>query len=286
MLDMGFIPDIERIGKLVPFTRQTLFFTATMPPEIQRIADNFLHNPVRVEVTKPATAATTITQLLVPTGRDPHEKRETLRQLIRSAAGFKNAIIFCNRKREVANLPRSLRRHQFNAVALHGDMDQPARMAALDSFRRGEVELLIASDVAARGLDIPEVSHVFNFDVPHHPDDYVHRIGRTGRAGRSGTAITIVAPIDGKSVGAIERLIGQTIPWMGKPASTKTPQHAPSQNSERPSTAGPRHRQRDRKPARRTKKEMPARNLPSHPPRTEETESGHLPAFLLRPVKA
>ena len=132
MLDMGFIPDIERIGKLVPFTRQTLFFTATMPPEIQRIADNFLHNPVRVEVSKPATAATTITQLKVATGRDPHEKRETLRRLIRSAEGFKNAIIFCNRKREVAQLHRSLQRHKFNAAALHGDMDQSARTAALD----------------------------------------------------------------------------------------------------------------------------------------------------------
>ena len=139
MLDMGFIPDIERIGKLVPFTRQTLFFTATMPPEIQRIADNFLHNPVRVEVSKPATAATTITQLKVATGRDPHEKRETLRRLIRSAEGFKNAIVFCNRKREVAQLHRSLVQHKFNAAALHGDLDQSARTAALESFRNGEV---------------------------------------------------------------------------------------------------------------------------------------------------
>ncbi|MGC1465109.1 MAG: DEAD/DEAH box helicase, partial [Pseudolabrys sp.] len=186
MLDMGFIPDIERIGKLVPFTRQTLFFTATMPTEIQHIADTFLHNPIRVEVSKPASTATTITQQLVATGRDPHEKRETLRNLIHSADSFKNAIVFCNRKREVAQLHRSLLRHKFNAVALHGDMDQSARTAALDAFRKGEAKLLIASDVAARGLDIPEVSHVFNFDVPHHPDDYVHRIGRTGRAGRSG----------------------------------------------------------------------------------------------------
>ena len=199
MLDMGFIPDIERIGKLVPFTRQTLFFTATMPPEIQRIADTFLHNPVRVEVSKPATTAANITQLLVSTGRDPHEKRETLRRLIRSATSFKNAIVFCNRKREVANLHRSLLRHKFNAAALHGDMDQSARTAALESFRKGEVTVLVASDVAARGLDIPAVSHIFNFDVPHHADDYVHRIGRTGRAGLSGTAITIVAPLDRQS---------------------------------------------------------------------------------------
>src|SRR5262249_3302969 len=155
-----------------------LFFTATMPPEIRRITDQFLHNPVKVEVAKPATTVSTITQLLARTGREPHEKRDTLRQLIRSSANFKNAIIFCNRKREVALLHRSLVRHGFNASALHGDMDQPARMAALDSFRKGDVSLLIASDVAARGLDIPDVSHVFNFDVPHHADDYVHRIGR------------------------------------------------------------------------------------------------------------
>src|SRR5882762_8638078 len=217
MLDMGFIPDIERICKLVPFTRQTLFFTATMPPEIQRITDQFLHNPVRVEVSRPATTVATTTQLLAKTGREPHDKRDTLRRLIRSAEGLKNAIIFCNRKREVAQLHRSLVQHGFSAIALHGDLDQSARTAALDSFRKGEVKLLIASDVAARGLDIPDVSHVINFDVPHHPDDYVHRIGRTGRAGRSGTAITVVAPADGKAVAAIEKLIGQSIPWMNGP---------------------------------------------------------------------
>jgi superfamily II DNA/RNA helicase len=204
MLDMGFIPDIERICKLVPFTRQTLFFTATMPTEIRRITEQFLHNPVRVEVSKPATAATTITQQLVKTGRESHEKRDTLRRLIRAADGLTNAIIFCNRKREVATLHRSLVSHGFSAVALHGDMDQSARTAALDQFRRGEIKLLVASDVAARGLDIPAVSHVFNFDVPHHPDDYVHRIGRTGRAGRLGAALTIVAPADTKSIAAIE----------------------------------------------------------------------------------
>src|SRR2546423_1524936 len=209
MLDMGFIPDIERICKLVPFTRQTLFFTATMPPEIQRITEQFLHNPVRVEVTRAASTVATTTQALVKCGREPHDKRDTLRRLIRSAEGLKNAIIFCNRKREVALLHRSLVSHGFSAIALHGDMDQSARTAALEQFRRGEVKLLVASDVAARGLDIPAVSHVFNFDVPHHPDDYVHRIGRTGRAGRTGTAITIVAPADSKSVTAIERLTGQ-----------------------------------------------------------------------------
>src|SRR5438093_3700592 len=187
MLDMGFIPDIERICKLVPFTRQTLFFTATMPPEIRRITEQFLHNPVRVEVARPASTLATTTQVLVKSGREPHEKRETLRQLIRSAERLTNAIIFCNRKREVAALHRSLLRHRFSAIALHGDMDQSARTAALDPFRTNEVTLLVASDVAARGLDIPAVSHIFNFDVPHHAEDYVHRIGRTGRAGRSGT---------------------------------------------------------------------------------------------------
>jgi superfamily II DNA/RNA helicase len=286
MLDMGFIPDIERIGKLVPFTRQTLFFTATMPPEIQRIADTFLHNPVRVEVARPATAAATITQLLCETGRDPHEKRDTLRRLIRGADNFKNAIIFCNRKREVAQLHRSLQRHKFNAVALHGDMDQPARMAALDAFRKGEAKLLIASDVAARGLDIPDVSHVFNFDVPHHPDDYVHRIGRTGRAGKLGTAITIVAPVDTKSVTAIEKLTGQTIPWMDKPAGTTA-------ESADAAEARPARDERPRGEHRRDRSSQPRRphgdttRAPSRPrPQRdhEEADMSHLPAFLLRPV--
>ncbi|TDR93269.1 DEAD/DEAH box helicase [Enterovirga rhinocerotis] len=215
MLDMGFIPDIERIAKLVPFTRQTLFFSATMPPEIQRLADTFLHNPVRTEVARPASAATTITQRLVATGADGHEKRESLRDLIRNSADFKNAIIFCNRKREVAILHKSLQKHGFSAGALHGDLDQRARMAALDKFRTGEIPLLVASDVAARGLDIPAVSHVFNYDVPHHAEDYVHRIGRTGRAGRTGHAFTLIAPGDEKSLAAIESLIGQSVEWQG-----------------------------------------------------------------------
>ena len=291
MLDMGFIPDIERIGKLVPFTRQTLFFTATMPPEIQRIADNFLHNPVRVEVSKPATAATTINQLLVATGRDPADKRETLRRLIRSADGFKNAIVCCNRKLEVAQLHRSLLQHKFNAAALHGDLDQSARTAALESFRNGEVSLLIASDVAARGLDIPAVSHIFNFDVPHHPDDYVHRIGRTGRAGLSGTAITIVAPIDGKAVSAIERLIGQTIPWMGEPAPAETRESRPHDGERSHRGGRQRSQQRNRQPHPPRADKQPARAAKPEPARpqpprehAQESDGSHLPAFLLRPV--
>ncbi|AXK80387.1 ATP-dependent helicase [Pseudolabrys taiwanensis] len=285
MLDMGFIPDIERIGKLVPFTRQTLFFTATMPPEIQRIADTFLHNPVRVEVSRPATAAATITQLLCHTGRDPHEKRETLRRLIRGAENFKNAIIFCNRKREVALLHKSLVRHKFNAVALHGDLDQSARTAALDAFRKGEAKLLIASDVAARGLDIPDVSHVFNFDVPHHADDYVHRIGRTGRAGKLGTAITIVAPADSKSVAAIEKLTNMTIPWMEKSATVATEGDAPVEaRPPREERSRGEHR-RDRTPQPRRQHPDPARAPRSRPQRDhDEPDMSHLPAFLLRPV--
>jgi superfamily II DNA/RNA helicase len=246
MLDMGFIPDIERICKLVPFTRQTLFFTATMPPEIQRITEQFLHNPVRVEVSRPATTAANVTQRLVKTGRESYEKRDTLRRLIRAAEGLTNAIIFCNRKREVATLHRSLVSHGFSAIALHGDMDQTARTAALDQFRRGEIKLLVASDVAARGLDIPAVSHVFNFDVPHHPDDYVHRIGRTGRAGRSGTAITIVAPIDGKAVVAIEKLTGQTLEWAGEPASAGESEPRPRAHGEQRSHAEQRSPRRGR----------------------------------------
>src|SRR5262245_26079785 len=166
MLDMGFIPDIERICKLVPFTRQTLFFTATMPNEIRRVTEQFLHNPVKVEVARPATTASAITQQLIRSGRDPHEKRDVLRKLIRSAEGLKNGIVFCNRKSEVATVYRSLKRHGFSVQELHGDMSQPERTAALEAFRKNEVTLLVASDVAARGLDIPDVSHIYNFDVP------------------------------------------------------------------------------------------------------------------------
>jgi len=312
MLDMGFIPDIERIGKLVPFTRQTLFFTATMPPEIQRIADNFLHNPVRVEVSKPATTAENINQLLVATGRDDHEKRETLRNLIRSAEGFKNAIVFCNRKREVAQLHRSLLRHKFNAAALHGDMDQSARTAALDSFRNGDVTLLIASDVAARGLDIPAVSHIFNFDVPHHPDDYVHRIGRTGRAGLSGTAITLVSPIDSKAVALIEKLIGQPIPWAGQPAQPEAREagrgdrggHRQSGRRHQGERERPRRQHAEHSEPKRPSPQPPhpprAHEAPHSPPQAHEqprkpqrepqreaaagSDASHLPAFLLRPL--
>ncbi|HXL13687.1 MAG TPA: DEAD/DEAH box helicase [Bradyrhizobium sp.] len=252
MLDMGFIPDIERICKLVPFTRQTLFFTATMPPEIRRITETFLHNPEKVEVSKPATTAVTVTQSQVPAGREAHEKREVLRRLLRNAKDLQNAIIFCNRKREVAVLHKSLHKHGFSVGALHGDMDQSARTAALDQFRKGEIPLLVASDVAARGLDIPAVSHVFNFDVPHHADDYVHRIGRTGRAGRTGTAISIVTSLDHKSMVAIEKLIGQAIPRADNGAGVEATERttAPSPDGETGQSREPRTRESAREGAR------------------------------------
>ena len=232
MLDMGFIPDIERVCKLVPFTRQTLFFSATMPPEITRLTEAFLHNPVRVEVARAATTAALIRQAMVAS-HGHAEKRDTLRNLIRSAESFKNAIIFCNRKRDVAILHRSLEKHGFSVGALHGDMDQMARMASLDAFKNGSVALLVCSDVAARGLDIPDVSHVFNFDVPTHSEDYVHRIGRTGRAGRSGVAITLVTPEDKKYVEQIENLIGKEVEWEGPRLSELPPPSELSSGHER-----------------------------------------------------
>jgi superfamily II DNA/RNA helicase len=210
MLDMGFIPDVERICKLIPFTRQTLFYSATMPPEIQRLTEQFLHAPVRVEVSRPATAATTITQEIIEIPHNDWAKREALRRLVRDN-NVKNAIVFCNRKRDVDVVARSLSKHGFNAAPLHGDLEQSTRMKTLDAFKNGEVQLLVASDVAARGLDIPAVSHVFNFDVPFHADDYVHRIGRTGRAGRSGHAYMLASRHDQKAVDAIEKLLGKPI---------------------------------------------------------------------------
>ena len=333
MLDMGFIPDIERICKMIPFTRQTLFFTATMPPEIRRITETFLHNPEKIEVSRPATTAVGVSQFQIGVGREPHEKRDVLRRLLRDAKDLQNAIIFCNRKREVALLHKSLQKHGFSVGALHGDMEQSARTAALDQFRKGEIPLLVASDVAARGLDIPSTSHVFNFDVPHHADDYVHRIGRTGRAGRAGTAISIVTPLDQKSMVAIEKLIGQTIPQVeglavapidssAAPVGTETERPRQSRGR-RGSREGSRESPRDgAQEARKPRRERgprrsgadrnsdpqtpaaaftpPAAPAPSRTPSigraeapqaprdtaSEPADHSHLPAFLLRPVRA
>ena len=214
MLDMGFIPDVERIVGLLSPMRQTLFFSATMPPEIKRLADRFLSNPKEVTVAPPASTGKNIVQGLTVVPEE--EKREALRRLIREQ-DIKNAIVFCNRKRDVAILQGSLKKHGFNAGALHGDMSQPARMETLEKFKQGEIQILVASDVAARGLDIADMSHVFNFDVPFSPEDYVHRIGRTGRAGRSGHSFTLASPAEGSLVEAIEKLIGAEIPRVEVP---------------------------------------------------------------------
>jgi superfamily II DNA/RNA helicase len=214
MLDMGFIPDVERIVGLLSPMRQTLFFSATMPPEIRRLADRFLSNPKEVTVSPPASAGTNIVQGLVVVPEA--EKREALRALIKSQE-LKNALVFCNRKRDVVTLHGSLKKHGFNAAALHGDMSQPARMETLERFKQGEIQILVASDVAARGLDIVDMSHVFNFDVPFSPEDYVHRIGRTGRAGKTGHSFTLASPSEGDLVQAIEKLIGTTIPRIEVP---------------------------------------------------------------------
>jgi superfamily II DNA/RNA helicase len=223
MLDMGFIPDIERIFQLTPFTRQTLFFSATMAPEIERITNTFLHTPAKIEVARQATASETIEQRLIefaPTRKDQtaKQKRELLRAVIEAEGeACTNAILFCNRKTEVDILAKSLKSHGLNASPIHGDLDQRQRMQTLDGFRDGSLRFLVASDVAARGLDIPAVSHVFNFDVPSHAEDYVHRIGRTGRAGRKGVAVTIATPSDKKYLDAIEALVKNALPRTALP---------------------------------------------------------------------
>ncbi len=223
MLDMGFIPDIERIFQLTPFTRQTMFYSATMAPEIERITNTFLTAPARIEVARQATTNTNIDQKLVfftPSRKDRSftEKRAVLRALIKAEGeACTNGIIFCNRKMDVDVVAKSLKSHGFNAAPIHGDLAQSERMKTLDAFRDGSLHILVASDVAARGLDIPAVSHVFNFDVPGHPEDYVHRIGRTGRAGRSGRAFTLATPADAKQLAAVENLVKQEIPRAGLP---------------------------------------------------------------------
>jgi superfamily II DNA/RNA helicase len=324
MLDMGFIPDIERICKLLPFTRQTLFFSATMPPEIQRLADKFLHSPERIEVAPQATAAETIVQRLKKAPDDPAGKREALRALMREI-DVKNAIIFCNRKKDVGILYRSLQRHGFSVGALHGDLDQHQRTATLDAFRNGTIAFLAASDVAARGLDIPEVSHIFNYDVPIHPEDYVHRIGRTGRAGREGFAAMLVTPKDIKALRAIEKLLRQEIPWIdGAPSEAEQSEAAESwpggngrhrrggrsrghkrsglhgQNAQRSAPhVGAQGKQRDerrdqfkhqhrgeRKDRQTAPAERPQPKASQQPARPKQQGMGdHVPAFMMRPVR-
>jgi superfamily II DNA/RNA helicase len=229
MLDMGFIPDIERIFSLTPFTRQTLFFSATMAPEIERITNTFLSSPERIEVARQATTGENIAQCVVlfkgsRREREASEKREVLRALI-EAEGEKctNAIIFCNRKTDVDIVAKSLKKHGYDAAPIHGDLEQSQRTRTLDGFRAGTLRFLVASDVAARGLDVPAVSHVFNFDVPGHAEDYVHRIGRTGRAGRDGKAMMICVPRDEKNLADIERLVQREIPRLANPLQRGAP---------------------------------------------------------------
>ena len=314
MLDMGFIPDLERICKLLPFTRQTLFFSATMPPEIERLTNTFLHNPVEVEVAKRSATAESITQNVMLAPRDFDQKREALRGVLREQTDdVNNAIIFANRKTTVGILEKSLQSHGFNASALHGDMDQHARLRTLTNFRDGKITYLIASDVAARGLDIPDVSHVYNFDIPTHAEDYVHRIGRTGRAGRKGNSITLVQPDEFRYLKDVEKLIEKKIDWLGdEPTEEEIAEASAKRGRGRGGRGGDKPRGRKsgggKRPeksadARRTEKAVapakeqrdapkksrgdrkarrPADQVEAMPDVGKITDSGHVPAFLQR----
>ncbi|MBV1865397.1 MAG: DEAD/DEAH box helicase [Rhodobacteraceae bacterium] len=295
MLDMGFIPDIERIFKMTPFTRQTLFFSATMAPEITRITQEFLQNPARVEVARQATTGENITQRICEfkasnrTG-EAREKRALLREILKGEE-IVNGIIFCNRKSNVDIVMKSLKKHGFDAAAIHGDLDQSLRTRVLTSFREGELKLLVASDVAARGLDVPDVSHVINFDVPIHSEDYVHRIGRTGRAGRDGKAITIVMPFEQKYLDAIEDLVAKKIDRMETPKLGSSP--APRQERAPKPAPAP-------KPAQKTEQPEPKAEKAEKQPRNRNSNRGsdrrqdnrmvgmgdHVPAFIMREFRA
>ena len=310
MLDMGFIPDIESICTKLPASRQTLLFSATMPPPIKKLADKFLTNPKSIEVARPATTGANIEQKLVPV--DERKKREVLRSLLRSE-GVNTAIIFCNRKTMVRELNKSLKRHGFKSGEIHGDIDQAARIAELERFKSGEINLLVASDVAARGLDIKGVSHVFNFDAPWHPDDYVHRIGRTGRAGASGKAFTFITRSDAEAIENIEKLIGTKIdrldtgveigasdagatPAKGRGGKARAPAARPEAparrrgDNDKPSRAAAKpaersaHAERNERPVRAERHDAPAAK-PAHRARQADHEpdegwNGPTPSFL------
>ncbi len=321
MLDMGFIPDVERIVGMLPKIRQTLFFSATMPREVRRLADAFLMNPKEISVDPPSSAAETVTQILVKVHGDQKKKRAALRSLLKTE-DVKSALIFCNRKKDVDVLYKSLHAHEFSVAALHGDMAQPVRTATLESFKSGEFVLLVCSDVAARGLDLRAVTHVFNFDVPVHAEDYVHRIGRTGRAGRSGRAITLALPAESKALAAVTRLLGHEIPKAetedDADASEAPPETAPGTPAEEaaPSLASssgrecePARRRSRRGGAGRTRKakaeasvtpikaetatapvtatsaadDTPAKAAAASP--SSPSFGEHTPAFMLRPVR-
>ncbi len=271
MLDMGFIPDIEHICTKLPTNRQTLLFSATMPPPIKKLADKFLSNPKYIEVARPATANTNIEQKLVNVA--PMKKREALRDLIRSE-DVQTAIIFCNRKTTVRELNKSLKRHGFRSGEIHGDIDQASRLKELDAFKGGDINLLVASDVAARGLDIKGVSHVFNFDAPWHPDDYVHRIGRTGRAGAKGKAFTFVTKADEEAIDNIEKLIGLKIERLGRIAN-------PVETEVKPEKAEKAERHSRQKPERESKAKSSDRKPESRNREpSDDGWNGPMPDFL------
>lgn len=284
MLDMGFIPDIERIFGLTPFTRQTLFFSATMAPEIERITNTFLSAPERIEVARQATTGENIEQCVVMfkgsrRDREATEKRKVLRGLIdREGDKCTNAIVFCNRKVDVDIVAKSLKKYGYDAAPIHGDLEQSHRTRTLDGFREGTLRFLVASDVAARGLDVPAVSHVFNFDVPGHAEDYVHRVGRTGRAGRDGKAIMICVPRDEKNLADIERLVQREIPRIDNPVAQKPEEEdasLPVSPEEKPKRRRSRSRVKD--DANETQPQDPPVNIPetvaaesTEPPAPEE----------------
>jgi superfamily II DNA/RNA helicase len=276
MLDMGFIPDIEEICSKLPKSRQTLLFSATMPPPIQKLAAKFLNDPKRVEVTRPATANVNIEQRLVQVSAD--KKKDALKDLLR-APDFKNAIVFCNRKTMVRELATSLRRSHFAVGQIQGDMEQAERIAEFDRFKKDEINILVASDVAARGLDVKGVSHVINFDVPWQPDDYIHRIGRTGRAGMKGIAVTLATRADADQVAAIEKLTGHKIP-----RTTASSEEVPKAKAEkvepqaRTEKAAPKARRPE--PKRSPKPDKPREDRSTVVEDIKSDWNGPLPGFL------
>jgi superfamily II DNA/RNA helicase len=286
MLDMGFIPDIEEICAKLPRNRQTLLFSATMPPPIQKLSQKFLNEPKTVEVARPATANINIEQRLVEVRAD--KKKDALRDILRHEE-FKNAIIFANRKTTVRELASSLKRSGFAAGQIQGDMDQADRIAEFDRFKNDEITILVASDVAARGLDVKGVSHVINYDVPWQPDDYIHRIGRTGRAGLKGIAITLATREDGEAVSRIEKLIGHKIPRAGgmatdEPAEAEQPARAAKPpRPEKPRSRAEPKKEESREPKQERRRE-PKRVQPERAaPVVEDISNewnGPLPSFL------
>ena len=266
MLDMGFIPDIEFICSKLPETRQTMLFSATMPPPIEKLAKKFLANPKRIEVSRRASTNENITAFKVPV--KARQKRETLRWLLRNDL-VETAIVFANRKTTVRELNKSLQSHGFASGEIHGDMDQTSRLRELDRFKKGEINILVASDVAARGLDIKGVSHVFNFDTPWHPDDYVHRVGRTGRAGAKGRAFTLVADEDAEAIENVEKLTGAEVPVFGKKDVRVELKPAPEPREDEDREERPRQTRRDRDESREDRPRKPRREKAAQSERPE-----------------